>query len=125
MKLEKSRQIMKPYRVALIQQQTRVIVDPKQRNEIIDENLSRIFELRSDLYASVYAKAKRWPNDGWADKKLQGTQETRKMAGEIIERLVKQGNLVRPKQRKGRKDAFKVACSRFNVSSIPDSAVRS
>ena len=36
---------MKPYRVALIQQQTRVIVEPKERNEIIDENLDRIFEL--------------------------------------------------------------------------------
>jgi hypothetical protein len=55
-----------------------------------------LIELRSDLYANVYAKAKRWPNDGWADKKLQGTDETRKMAGQIIERLVKQGNLVRP-----------------------------
>ncbi len=36
---------MKPYRVALIQQQTRVIVDTKQRNEIVRENLDRIFEL--------------------------------------------------------------------------------
>lgn len=55
-----------------------------------------LIELRSDLYASVYSKAKRWPNDGWADKKLQGTAETRKLAAEIIERLIKQGNLVRP-----------------------------
>jgi len=36
---------MKPYRVALIQQQTRVIVEPRERNAIIDENLGRIFEL--------------------------------------------------------------------------------
>lgn len=36
---------MKPYRVALIQQETRVIVDPKQRDEIVDANLSRVFEL--------------------------------------------------------------------------------
>src|SRR3989337_771879 len=36
---------MKPYRVALIQQQTRVIVNPKGRDEIIRENLDRIFEL--------------------------------------------------------------------------------
>ena len=36
---------MKPYRVALIQQETRVIVDMSKRDEIIDANLSRIFEL--------------------------------------------------------------------------------
>ncbi|MFQ5542435.1 MAG: nitrilase-related carbon-nitrogen hydrolase, partial [Candidatus Binatia bacterium] len=36
---------MKPYGVALIQQQTRVIVDTKQRDEIIHANLDRIFEL--------------------------------------------------------------------------------
>lgn len=36
---------MKPYSVALIQQQTRVIVDPKQRDEIVHANLERIFEL--------------------------------------------------------------------------------
>jgi len=36
---------MKPYRVALIQQETRVIVDPRQRDEIVDANLSRVFEL--------------------------------------------------------------------------------
>lgn len=36
---------MKPYRVALIQQQTRIIVDPEKRDEIIRENLDRIFEL--------------------------------------------------------------------------------
>ena len=46
-----------------------------------------LIELRSDLYASVYSKAKRWPNDGWADKKLQGTAETRKLAAEIIAEL--------------------------------------
>jgi len=55
-----------------------------------------LIELRSDLYSSVYAKAKRWPNDGWRDRKLQGTVETRAMAKEIIERLVKEGKLVRP-----------------------------
>lgn len=31
---------MEPYRVALIQQQTRVIVEPKQRNRIVDERSS-------------------------------------------------------------------------------------
>lgn len=55
-----------------------------------------LIELRSDLYSSVYAKAKRWPNDGWRDRKLQGTTETRTMAKEIIERLIKEGKLVRP-----------------------------
>ncbi|MFQ5850327.1 MAG: nitrilase-related carbon-nitrogen hydrolase [Candidatus Binatia bacterium] len=55
-----------------------------------------LVELRSDLYASVYAKAKRWPNDGWRDRKLQGTDETRALAGQIIERLIQEGNLVRP-----------------------------
>jgi len=55
-----------------------------------------LIELRSDLYSGVYAKAKRWPNDGWRDRKLQGTAETRAMAKEIIERLIKEGKLVRP-----------------------------
>jgi predicted amidohydrolase len=55
-----------------------------------------LIELRSDLYANVYAKAKRWPNNGWADKKLRSTAETRKLAGEIIERLINEGKLVRP-----------------------------
>ena len=36
---------MKPYRVALVQQETRVIVDKGQRDDIIESNLSRIFEL--------------------------------------------------------------------------------
>ncbi len=55
-----------------------------------------LVELRSDLYAGVYAKAKRWPNDGWRERRLQGTDETRALAQQIIERLVREGNLVRP-----------------------------
>ncbi|MBI4524969.1 MAG: hypothetical protein HY695_14295 [Deltaproteobacteria bacterium] len=55
-----------------------------------------LIELRSDLYASEYAKANRWPNDGWRDKKLQSTDETRALARRIIERLIREGNLVPP-----------------------------
>ncbi len=55
-----------------------------------------LIELRSDLYASVYAEAKRWPNDGWHDHKLQSTGETRALARQIIERLIKEGNLIPP-----------------------------
>lgn len=55
-----------------------------------------LIELRSDLYSSVYAKAKRWPNDGWREKKLQSTDETRALAQQIIERLIREGNLARP-----------------------------
>jgi hypothetical protein len=55
-----------------------------------------LVELRSDLYTPVYAKAKRWPNDGWQDRKLQDTVETRAEARKIIERLVREGRLVEP-----------------------------
>ena len=55
-----------------------------------------LIELRSDMYAPVYAKAKRWPNDGWSDRKLQDTVETRAEARKIIERLVREGRLVKP-----------------------------
>ena len=55
-----------------------------------------LVELRSDMYAPVYAKAKRWPNDGWSDRKLQDTVETRAEARKIIERLVREGRLVKP-----------------------------
>ena len=55
-----------------------------------------LVELRSDLYTNVYAKAKRWPNDGWRDRKIQSTKETRAMAQEIIARLVREGKLIQP-----------------------------
>jgi predicted amidohydrolase len=55
-----------------------------------------LIELRSDLYTNVYAKAKRWPNDGWRDRKLQSTDETRALARKIIERLIEEGTLIRP-----------------------------
>ncbi|OGQ52675.1 MAG: hypothetical protein A3I10_06140 [Deltaproteobacteria bacterium RIFCSPLOWO2_02_FULL_57_26] len=55
-----------------------------------------LIELRSDLYASVYAKARRWPNDGWHNRKLQSTSETRALARQIIERLIREGNLIPP-----------------------------
>ncbi|MFQ5873752.1 MAG: nitrilase-related carbon-nitrogen hydrolase [Dehalococcoidia bacterium] len=55
-----------------------------------------LIELRSDLYGSVYSKAKRWPNDGWRDRKLQSTDETRALAQQIIERLIREGHLIRP-----------------------------
>lgn len=55
-----------------------------------------LIELRSDLYTSVYSKAKRWPNDGWRERRLQSTDETRALAQQIIERLVREGNLVQP-----------------------------
>jgi predicted amidohydrolase len=37
--------VIKPYKAALIQQETHVIVDPKTRDEKIEKNLNRIFEL--------------------------------------------------------------------------------
>jgi predicted amidohydrolase len=55
-----------------------------------------LIELRSDLYSGVYAKAKRWPNDGWKDKKLEGTEETRALARNTIERLMREKNLIPP-----------------------------
>ncbi len=55
-----------------------------------------LIELRAELYSTVYSKAKRWPNDGWRERNLQSTTETRALAKEIIERLVREGNLVRP-----------------------------
>jgi predicted amidohydrolase len=36
---------MKPYRVALVQQETRVIVDKRQRDDVIEANLARVLEL--------------------------------------------------------------------------------
>lgn len=36
---------MKPYKVALIQQETQVIVDPKQRDAIVKKNVDRVLEL--------------------------------------------------------------------------------
>ena len=36
---------MKPYRVALVQQETRVIVDKRQRDDVIESNLARVLEL--------------------------------------------------------------------------------
>jgi len=55
-----------------------------------------LFALRSDLFAGVYADAKRWPNDGWKNRKLQSTAEARQLAAEIIDRLVAEGKLVPP-----------------------------
>lgn len=55
-----------------------------------------LIELRSDLYSSVYAKAKRWPNDGWRDHSLRSTDETRALARQIIERLIRERNLIPP-----------------------------
>src|SRR5436305_5832 len=37
--------VIKPYKAALIQQETQVIVNPKDRDHIIEKNLDRIFEL--------------------------------------------------------------------------------
>ncbi len=47
-----------------------------------------LIELRAELYSTVYSKAKRWPNDGWRERNLQNTTETRALAKEIIEQLV-------------------------------------
>jgi predicted amidohydrolase len=55
-----------------------------------------LFALRSDLFAEVYAEAKRWPNDGWRNRKLQSTAEARQLASEIIDRLIADGKLVEP-----------------------------
>jgi predicted amidohydrolase len=55
-----------------------------------------LMELRSEMYAPVYVKEKRWPNDGWKDKKLQSITETRAVGKQIIERLIAEGNFKLP-----------------------------
>jgi hypothetical protein len=52
--------------------------------------------IRSDLYAPVYAAAKRWPNDGWADEKIESITEPRQLAKRIIDTLIQEGNVVPP-----------------------------
>lgn len=54
---------------------------------------NQLVELRTDLFAEVYRQAKRWPNDGWSDKLLKSTDETRATARDIIDRLVATGHL--------------------------------
>jgi predicted amidohydrolase len=55
-----------------------------------------LVELRGDLFAPIYQQAKRWPNDGWANKHLQDTSETRAVATEIIDRLMAEKKLLPP-----------------------------
>jgi predicted amidohydrolase len=57
---------------------------------------NQLVELRAALYAEVYQRANRWPNDGWANRLLASTEETRGMAREIIDRLVAEGSLKEP-----------------------------
>ncbi len=55
-----------------------------------------LVELRAQLFADVYAREERWPNDAWKDKKLQSTEETRAIASTIIDRLVAGRKLILP-----------------------------
>jgi predicted amidohydrolase len=57
---------------------------------------NQLVELRTELFAEVYRRAGRWPNDGWADRLLGSTAETRELAREIIDRLVDEGRLKEP-----------------------------
>jgi predicted amidohydrolase len=56
-----------------------------------------LVEMRADVFAPIYAAANRWPNDGWADRKLQSTDETRALASQIIDRLIAERKLIAPK----------------------------
>lgn len=53
---------------------------------------NQLVELRTDLFAEVYKRAKRWPNDQWSDHLLKSTEEPREIARDIIDRLIKTGN---------------------------------
>ena len=55
-----------------------------------------LVELRADLFAPIYQNAKRWPNDGWARRKIKTTAETRAVATEIIDRLIAEQKLIPP-----------------------------
>jgi predicted amidohydrolase len=57
-----------------------------------------LVEIRSELYSRIYASEKRWPNDRWSERKISGIEETRAVAREIIERLVRDGKLVAPEK---------------------------
>lgn len=57
---------------------------------------NQLVGLRSDLYAEVYRRAKRWPNDGWADRLLKTELEPRQLALEITDRLIAEGRLREP-----------------------------
>jgi predicted amidohydrolase len=59
---------------------------------------NQLVELRSDLFAEVYANAGRWPNDGWRDKLISSTQETRALGRDIMKRLIDKGLLKTPDQ---------------------------
>ena len=57
-----------------------------------------LVELRADLFAPNYERAKRWPNDGWLSRKIETTAETRAVATEIIERLIAEKKLLPPER---------------------------
>lgn len=54
---------------------------------------NQLVELRTDLFAEVYRRAGRWPNDGFADHLIKSTDETREIARTMIDRLVESGHL--------------------------------
>jgi hypothetical protein len=55
-----------------------------------------LVSLRADLFADVYKNAKRWPNDGWRDRKIASTVETRALAASIIDDLLERKLLIAP-----------------------------
>jgi predicted amidohydrolase len=57
---------------------------------------NQLVELRSDLFAEVYARAHRWPNNGWSKELISSTEETRAVAREIIDGLVGKGLIKLP-----------------------------
>jgi len=57
---------------------------------------NQLVELRTDLFAEVYARANRWPNNGWSKELITSTEETRALAREIIDGLVGKGLLKLP-----------------------------
>jgi hypothetical protein len=57
---------------------------------------NQVVDLRTDLFAEVYKRANRWPNNYWADNLLQSTEESRAKAREMIDDLVSKGLLKLP-----------------------------
>lgn len=68
----------------------------RTRKPELGHAFNSLVELRSQLFAKIYADANRWPNDAWKDRKLQSTVETRALASDIIDRLVSERKLISP-----------------------------
>ncbi|MBI2320412.1 MAG: hypothetical protein HYU75_26270 [Betaproteobacteria bacterium] len=55
-----------------------------------------LLQVRSDLYAGEYARAKRWPNDLWAKQPIQDRDDARAYGEQFHRRLTEEGRFMRP-----------------------------